>query len=194
MLHLQEIIAEHPLHVEPELVGHARQVMRPVAAMVSEYVPDPQLVHAAEPLEILYFPATQFEHTPPSGPVYPALQVQPVDAEQPVHDAPELAGHVRQVVATVAPTVAEYVPVPQSVHVALPVTLLYFPAAQVEHTPPSGPVYPTLQVQAVRALLLTGESELVGHVRQVVATVAPTVVEYVPTPQAVHSTEPVALS
>ena len=50
-----------------------------------------------------------------------------------------------------------------------------------------------LHVQAARAELAVGELELVGQARQVVATVAPTVVEYVPTPQLVHVTEPVVV-
>jgi hypothetical protein len=52
-------------------------------------------------------------------------------------------------------------------------------------------VNPTLHVQAVRAELGLGELELPGHVRQVVATVAPAVAEYDPTPQLVHAAEPV---
>jgi len=52
----------------------------------------------------------------------------------------EPVGHARQVVAAVAPTVVEYVPVPQLVHTAVPVMILYFPAAQAVHTPPLGPV------------------------------------------------------
>jgi hypothetical protein len=105
----------------------------------------------------------------------------------------ELAGHAIHVVATVAPTVVEYVPAPQSVHAALPVAVLYLPATHGEQTPPSGPVKPTLQVQAVRATLELGELELVGHPIQVVATVAPAVVEYVPAPQSVHAALPVAV-
>ena len=59
-----------------------------------------------------------------------------------------------------------------------PVVVLYFPATQAVHAPPSGPVKPTLQVQAARTELEIGEFELAGHARQVVAIVAPTVVEY----------------
>ena len=33
-------------------------------------------------------------------------------------------------------------PAPQSVHAALPVAVLYFPATHAAHGPPSGPVYP----------------------------------------------------
>jgi hypothetical protein len=44
------------------------------------------------------------------------------------------------VVATVAPTVVEYVPAPQSVHAAEPVAILYFPAAHAVHVFPAGHV------------------------------------------------------
>ncbi len=43
----------------------------------------------------------------------------------------------------------EYLPVPQSVHTAEPVLILYFPASQAEHVPPLGPVNPRLQTQFV---------------------------------------------
>jgi hypothetical protein len=69
------------------------------------------------------------------------------------------------------------------VHAALPVTILYVPTPHGKHVPPSGPVDPALQVQAVRAELKLGELELPGHTRQVDTAVAPAVVEYVPTPQ-----------
>jgi hypothetical protein len=81
------------------------------------------------------------------------------------------------VAASVAPVLVKYVPAPQSVHAALPALVLYFPATQAAHEPPSGPVNPALHVQAARAVLGLGELELPGHVRQVVATVAPAVVE-----------------
>jgi hypothetical protein len=86
-------------------------------------------------------------------------------------------GHATQVVTTVAATAVEYVPTRQSVQVALPVIVLYLPATQTVHVPPFGPVKPRLHVQAARAELAVGELELVGQARQVVATVALTVVE-----------------
>ncbi len=70
---------------------------------------------------------------------YPGLQVQPAAAEQPVHDAPELAGQVAHPAAAVTAAVVEYVPDPQSVHAAEPGTLLYFPATHAVHKP-LGPV------------------------------------------------------
>jgi hypothetical protein len=77
--------------------------------------------------------------------------------------------------------------------VALPVAILYLPATHAVHAPPFGPVNPTLQVQAVRATLEIGELELVGHPIQVVATVAPAVVEYVPAAQSVQTALPVVV-
>jgi len=61
------------------------------------------------------------------------------------------------------------------------------------HVPPSGPEKPVLQVQAASTELEIGELELVGHARQAAAAVAPTVVEYVPAAQSVHTTLPVAV-
>ena len=89
----------------------------------------------------------------------------------------EFEGHVRQVDKALAPTAAEYVAVPQSVHVSLPLVVLYLPATHPEHTPPSGPVNPALQVQEVMTELDTAEFEFVGHVKHTPDVVAPTVAE-----------------
>ncbi len=51
-----------------------RQVVLEAAATVSEYLPAAQSVQTAEPVTVLYFPATQAVHGPPSGPVVPAAQ------------------------------------------------------------------------------------------------------------------------
>jgi hypothetical protein len=74
-------------------------------------------------------------HAPPFGPVNPTLHVQAATAELEVGEL-ELVGHPRQVVATVAPTVAENIPAAQSVHAAVPVAILYLPAMQVVHVLP----------------------------------------------------------
>ena len=95
----------------------------------------------------------------------------------------ELPGHARQVTAAVAAAVPEYVPAPQFSHSALPLAILYVPATQAEHGPPSGPVYPALQVQAVAAELVLGEFEFTAHATQVTVVVAPGMLEYVPDPQ-----------
>jgi hypothetical protein len=80
-----------------------------------EYLPVPQSVHTADPVNGLYFPATQSVHVPPFGPVEPALQVQLVKAGLP---AGELVsdGQARHVELASARTVVEYVPAPQFVH------------------------------------------------------------------------------
>ncbi len=123
-----------------EAVGHTRHVPTPVAATAVEYVFPAQVLHAAVPVVVLYFPATHAVHGPdPSGPVNPTLHVQAARIELAVGEL-ELVGQARQVVATVAPTVVEYVPAPQSMQVALPVVVLYLPATQAVHGPPFGPV------------------------------------------------------
>jgi len=52
------------------------QVPSEVELAIEEYLPLPQLLHAASPNVILYLPATQAVQGLPSGPVQPALQVQ----------------------------------------------------------------------------------------------------------------------
>jgi hypothetical protein len=120
----------------------------------------------------------------------------------------EFRGHVTQVAASVAPVLAEYVPARQFVHTALPLAILYVPAAHGEqdppgpvypapqgvttHGPPAGPVLPALQVQAVTAVLELCEAELSGHVTQVDDEIWPVPVEYVPVVQDVHAALPVA--
>jgi hypothetical protein len=57
----------------------------------------------------------------------------------PAADVTAFAGQAVHVEAAVAPTAAEYVLRLQSVHDAVPVTVLYFPAIQAVQVPPSGP-------------------------------------------------------
>jgi hypothetical protein len=73
------------------------------------------------------------------GPENPALQVQVVLAD------------------------TEYELLRQDVQSALPVVFLYFPAAHRPHSTPSGPVYPTLQLQAPTVMLPATELEFVGQ-------------------------------
>jgi hypothetical protein len=51
-----------------------------------------QLLHAALPVEALYSPAAHAAHSPPSDPMYPALQRQSASAVLPAGEA-ENAGH-----------------------------------------------------------------------------------------------------
>ena len=124
---------------ELESLGHPMQNTTEVEPTLVEYVPVEQLVHAALPIAVLYFPATHAEHGLPSGPVAPDTQLQAVTTELLLGDV-EPAGH--------------------AVHAALPVVPLYFPTSQVVHATPSGPVYPTIQVHAVADELVLGEIEL----------------------------------
>ncbi len=177
-LQMHLVNAEQPIHEAPEFAGHKRQVVATVEPIVVEYENAVQLVHAL-PVVVLKVPATHKAHGPPSGPPYPTLHVHCVDTLQPLHEAPELAEHASH--ATVRPVVLEKVPAGQVVHATLPVAVLKVPAAQGVHGPPLGPVYPTLQMQDVTAVLEMGELVFVGHDKQVVRFGALTVAEYVET-------------
>jgi hypothetical protein len=113
----------------------------------------------AAPVDSLYFPAAHAVQEPPFAPVDPALQVQLVEAVLPAGEL-EFDGQPRHIPeVAVAPTLAEYLPAAQSEQVAFPVNALYFPATHTAHGPPSGPVYPALQVQLVCTVLPAGERE-----------------------------------
>ena len=97
-------------------------------------------------------------------------------------EAPEVLEYLpdsqsMHVLDVVAPTAVEYVPIWQSSHVLYPANSLYFPATHSEHVPPSGPVEPALQVQAVSIELPDGDDEWAGQLSHVDISVAPTVVE-----------------
>ena len=62
-----------------------------------------------------------------------------------------------------APTAVEYVPIWQSSHVSDPANSLYFPATHSEHVPPSEPVKPALQVQAVSMELPASDNICGAH-------------------------------
>ena len=153
-------------------------------------MPPPQLVHAIEPVVVLYVPATHAVHGPPFGPVVPMLQIHsviPLLAESEL----EKEGHATQADSTVAPTFVEYFPAAQSVQTALPVAILYFPATQPVQAP-LGPVKPGSQSGAGAApathialdVLAAGEVMPAGQLKHVSPEVS--VVLYVPGKQAVH--------
>jgi hypothetical protein len=94
-------------------VGHARQEddeEDPTSAV--KYVPVPQPVQTADPVDVLNFPATHAVHIPPSDPECPAVQVQFVKDELPA-DELEFDGQAMHVEAF---TTGEYVPAPHTVH------------------------------------------------------------------------------
>ena len=72
-----------PEYLPAEQETHVLAMLAPVEA---EYDPAAQAVHAAVPIESLYFPATHASHVPPSGPVKPRLQTQLVGAVDPTAD------------------------------------------------------------------------------------------------------------
>ena len=98
-----------------ELVSEG-QTLHVAAFAPAEYVPAAQSLHVASPVDALYFPASQSVHVPPFGPVEPALQVQLVKAGLPAGELVSADGQATHVKLASAPTVVEYVPVPQFVH------------------------------------------------------------------------------
>jgi len=98
----------------------------------------------------------------PFGPDDPELQEQLVKAELPTGEM-EIVGHLRHVCAAVAPTEIEYVPASHSVHTADPVDGLYLPGTHVVHIPPSCPLEPISQTQAVIFTLALGDTEFDWH-------------------------------
>lgn len=74
---------------------------------------------------------------------------------------------------------------------AVPFALLYFPTAHNTHAPPLGPVAPTLHTHAPITLLPAPETAFAGQFRHAPVPVAPTVVEYVFTPQSTQLSFPV---
>ena len=107
----------------------------------------------------LYVPAEHAAHTPPSGPVYPALHIQFATLTLLLYGEYEFSGHD---VHPEAPAF-EYVPAVQSWHGSEPFAALYLPASQDVQFPPSGPVKLAGQTQFVRITAAGGDSELSGH-------------------------------
>ena len=126
-----------------------------------EYFPARQLLHAASPDAVLYFPAAHAVHAPPSGPVDPALQAQAV-ASLLAAGASERVGHHWHTSET-APTAVEYCPATQLLHAAGPDAILYVPATHTVHVPPWTPAKPALQIQSIASLLASGAYEFDGH-------------------------------
>ena len=125
-----------------------------VAAIVVENLPAGHCVHAAVPMLALNLPASQGLHVPPSGPVWPLLQVQ-LDSAMLADADPEFAGHARHTVLLVLEYVLtlqrsqtsvvdavdeETLPAGHCMHRAAATLSLNFPATHAVHGPPSGPV------------------------------------------------------
>jgi len=106
----------------------------------SWYSPFSHLTQGPLPGSALCVPAGHAEHSPPSGPVNPALHVQLVTMSAPSDNEADDDG--------------------QSKQAALPAVSLYVPAEHAEHSPPSGPVYPAMHSQSV-TLSLPSDDEAV---------------------------------
>jgi hypothetical protein len=74
----------------------------------------------------------------------------------------------------------------QSVHAAVPATILYLPSAQAWHVPPSGPWYPGLHTQCTAAEEPTGDCVFAGHCWHALLDAAPRVGENVSASHATH--------
>jgi len=161
-----------------------------VSPLAVEYWLIKQSVHPTLPVVVLYFPATHSTHTPPLGPVAPWLQMQLAGVPLPIGDC-EFAPHGEQVF-DVASTIVEYWLATQSVQVAAPLSILYFPATQPLHVCPLGPVNPALHEQSFTASLATGASEFDGQFWHV-SIMAAVDVENLPLTQSVHGSVPLAV-
>lgn len=147
---------------ETPVAPHGMQALAFALPTVVEKVPAAQSVQATLPPLVLYFPATHAEHVPPFAPVNPALHVQESRAGLEA-GAFAFEGQFKQV----DKALVEYFPLEQFEQAVVPLTFLNLPAMHAVHVPPFAPVNPTLQVQAVMAVLATGEVAFEGHFVQV---------------------------
>jgi hypothetical protein len=90
----------------------------------------------------------------------------------------------------VLPTTPENVLFGQSVHSALPISVLNVPATHARHGPPSGPVYPRLHTQTA---LDPADCEFAGQLEHAPTDVAPVTMEKVLAEQLVHNDEPMTV-
>ena len=97
--------------------------------------------------------------------------------------------HASQVNSKISPVSIEYFPGEQSVHGDDPFKSLNVPATHAVHTPPSGPVWPSMHVQMV---LPGPEKALAGQSSHVASEILAAPVEYLPLEHFVHGVEPFA--
>ena len=180
--------------------------MAPVAA---EYLPAPQSVHALEPVTVLYLPAGHELHAPPSGPVYPMLQMQLVTAGEAVCDC-EFGTRTLQLIHELSnemPSPGWNVLTPQSVHTVSPDSFPYFPAAhrvqklapppeyfprsQLLHVEPCNENLPATQSKHMSRLFAPASDDLpAAQERHVIADICAIAPEYFPAVQSVHTWSP----
>ncbi len=97
----------------------ASQLVHMVDASTVVYLPTPQAVHSAEPMESLYScrTASHAVHVPPFAPVYPALHWHLIFSLLPLAEI-EFEGHSVHVEDIEAPETVEYFPAEHSKHKA----------------------------------------------------------------------------
>ena len=168
---------------------HATQVAEDTAAPAVEYEPARQSEHAATPLSGLYLPCAHAWQGPALGPVKPALHAQALALLLP---AGELApvGQAWQVLSSVAPSDAEYLPDVHSLHASLPAPALNLPATHTSQVPPSGPDEPALHRHADNTELPEADSEFAGQLVHVASDVAACDPEYLPAPHSSQMLDP----
>lgn len=147
--------------------GQLRQVVALVAPRSVEKVSAPHKVQASDPALVLYVPAAHGLHGPKLLPVYPAVQLHVALPSSLV----VFCGHGVQLVAPVF--ASEYSPAKQFAQSSEPGDPLYVPPAHALHVPPSGPVYPALQMQPVTGPLPAELSVFGGHVVHASTLAAP---------------------
>ena len=136
----------------------------------------------------MYVPAVQIVQGPPSGPLDPLLHVHSLRAWLPDGDD-DWRGQLEHVLDVAAPSISEYVSPAQRAQEAEPVELLYVPAVQLVHAPPSGPLDPLSHVQSLRASLPavhnpgTHVDDRAGQFKHMLDVEAPEVLEYLPMSQ-----------
>jgi hypothetical protein len=118
-------MAVAPIAAENLPAAQSRQVSTAVAPTAAENLPAVQFEQAEAPVEVMYVPAVHSEQVAtdadgaPVCPYFPAEQSVPEQVEAPAAEYLP-AKQLMQVLATVAPTVVEYLPAAQFVQLGAP--------------------------------------------------------------------------
>ena len=130
--------------------GQAAQDEELTAPIMGLYHPLPHSVHVPGPSSVLYLPVLQGMHGAPFEPTYPRLQVQSRIWSLSGGES-DWSGQSLQWLAAVGRL--PYVPCWHDKQLDVPLACLNVPGRHSRHGPPSGPVYPGLQMQSKRETL-----------------------------------------